>query len=754
MPLPPANTDALLSAMQTFDRDLRGQPDWSSWEANRAQTYALVSEGRRYPPKKIVSMATGVPVSDFSGGPETNTFLEERGFTVERIRSQTLADTLKLILERYGHARKNEAFKGHHVIRELFEEARRILTASEVVKIQTHLHVHASYGKGNWATIPWISILDDRETTTTQDGTYIVYLFRDDGAGCYVKLAQGVTKVERELGARATEELGRRAADLRARLGDLSEKGFDLSGLSDMATDHRLAKLYEASTIAAKYYPASSIPTDDSLFADLRELVDAYARVVDARPAGARVAADSRPIALVGTWKGIVADLPRVERFIADHGGMSSPWSFVVKSYAAERLQRPFYLYLNAGGGELPVRMRIEEFRTKVGSEGMTSPWPELTEDQYRGIARSSDKQSEIWRTWLRVSAVERLSPARSVRELDLVHGLSTPENVLNQNTFGYVHEPDDSSPLETEVAHEPVPMIEVDANPDLERFDFAWLQRATGLESALLSEMVGSLRGRAPQIVLSGPPGTGKSWVAKQLAQHITGGRAAAVRFVQFHPGYSYESFVEGLRPVTGPSGIAFALTPGVVIDVVNQMRERGELGRSDRPYVIIIDELNRANLPRVLGELMYLLEYRNESIQLQHSPGFSLPSNLCFICTMNTTDRSVRSIDAAMRRRFEMFELMPSQAVLREFLGESDIDVEEVVNGLSELNGKLSAQLDRHHTIGHSFFMKPGLAWGDIRRVWDRRLLPLIEEYFYDQPDLVADYKLAAFWPSAADD
>ncbi len=149
----------------------------------------------------------------------------------------------------------------------------------------------------------------------------------------------------------------------------------------------------------------------------------------------------------------------------------------------------------------------------------------------------------------------------------------------------------------------------------------------------------------------------------------------------------------------------VKFDLVPGVVL----RMAEAARL--NDLSHVLVLDEMNRANVPRVLGELMFLFEYRDEMIDLQYSQGFALPGNLLFIATMNTADRSIRTIDVALRRRFEIFECLPDVSILQAFYdrGRGTNFVSDLAAGFVSLNNELEAQLDRHHTIGQTFFMAP---------------------------------------------
>lgn len=245
------------------------------------------------------------------------------------------------------------------------------------------------------------------------------------------------------------------------------------------------------------------------------------------------------------------------------------------------------------------------------------------------------------------------------------------------------------------------------------------------------LDEYIELLESRR-QVIVYGPPGTGKTYVARKIARHIAGDDG--VRAVQFHPSYAYEDFFEGLRPYTTEDNtVGYRVEPG-------PLRILAATAANDpaHPYALIIDEINRTDIAKVFGELYYLLEYRGDRITLQYSQDdFSLPKNLYIIGTMNTADRSIALVDAAIRRRFPFIEMHPSEepvkSVLRKYLEAKSVSRYRA-DLLAELNRRLGEGNLREFQIGPSYLMRPEAESDQgLARIWRYDILPLLEEQLY---------------------
>ncbi|WP_328724584.1 DUF4357 domain-containing protein [Streptomyces sp. NBC_00259] len=277
------------------------------------------------------------------------------------------------------------------------------------------------------------------------------------------------------------------------------------------------------------------------------------------------------------------------------------------------------------------------------------------------------------------------------------------------------------------------LPQVTEELVADLLVHDRAWLEE---MRELLIDER---------QLVFYGPPGTGKTYLAMKLAEYFGGG-PEQVKIVQFHPSYAYEDFFEGFRPVEDAETreVAFRLTAGPLRELADLASREGN---RHIPHFLIIDEINRANLAKVFGELYFLLEYRTRSVRLTYSgDDFALPPNLFVIGTMNTADRSIALVDAAMRRRFAFVELSPraepTAGLLARWLKRDGRDPEPA-RLLDALNALID---DADFAIGPSYLMKPGVYRdGGLERTWRTKILPLLEEHHYGEGlDIAARYGL----------
>jgi len=235
-------------------------------------------------------------------------------------------------------------------------------------------------------------------------------------------------------------------------------------------------------------------------------------------------------------------------------------------------------------------------------------------------------------------------------------------------------------------------------------------------------------------QIVLYGPPGTGKTHVARHLGRWLIGladPPPERLTVIQFHPAYSYEEFIEGIRPESHGRGeharVDYLARPGVFVRFCRAAESIAG------PCVFVIDEINRGNIARVFGELMLLLEYRDEAVPLPYSGDrFRIPPNVYLIGTMNTADRSIALVDFALRRRFHFFRFDADPELFDRWLAKQPSPLPY----LSALYRRLATEAvdDPDYAIGPSIFMRH-LDEAGLARVWRRSVMPYLEEYYIDQ-------------------
>jgi MoxR-like ATPase len=700
--------EAVVAALDEFD-DLGRDNFLKKHGFGGARRYFLRRDGRYYDSKAIAGVAFGyehpergpLAHTEFGGSEHTvKARLEQLGFDVVARRPTEaialrdgLVAALKALQERTPGEWSDEL---QRVVALMLPDALRLVVPSD-------FRVKGSAGAGNQAEVPWVSVMPPG-VEGASEGTYVVYLFAADGSRVYLSLSQAVT-------GRAKKDLPGLAEDLRRAAGAQP----DLRAQIDLGARGPLAERYELATAYALEYRADSLPDEPQLLRDLNRFLSLLSDIGVTTAAARAWLFQANP------------DRYRIDDAIRQRTEIG--W-VVRQSRKSVRAGDRVYIWRSGKqAGVIALGSILDEPTVQphdaddpfwIDASGFTDPEPHV-----------------------RVSLEQILDPPL-FREQLLEHPELADLQILsfaNATNFGVTTE-QDAALLEL-IGENWVPGLAQVSETSPREFPAATqaLSDRLYLPAAWLQETL-DLLAEKRQIVFYGPPGTGKTKVALELAKHITadGGES---RIVQFHPSYSYEDFFEGYRPATAAEQVQFVLSPG-------PLRQIARVAQDDplNPYVLIIDEINRGNIPKIFGELLFLLEYRSEVVRPQYSPSlqFSLPRNLFLIGTMNTADRSIALVDAALRRRFYFKAFLPTEepvaSVLSKWLEGNDLG-DEPARVLAELNREIA---QHEISIGPSYFMTTDGSAPNLERVWRYAVLPLLEEYYYGTGrDVATEFSLA---------
>jgi len=616
-----------------------------------------------------------------------------------------------------------------------------------------NIKIQWSVGAGNWAAVPWIALLDDRETRSTQHGTYCVFLFCGDMSGVYLTLNQGVTELISKLGRnRGREELSHRAMIAREALSHIDLAQFKRDRNIDLRTEAVLGNDYESSTIAYKYYSTGSVPSHEDISRDLEVVLGAYDRLLEMRDVDDRLdsplAASQRawlwaPGENAAHWDELfetekaaigwdeIGDLDQLRSVESIRGALIAAYTY--PGDPDNDAQTCFNFAHAMNEGDL---IFVKRGRTKIIGYGVVSGKYsfDASRPHYKNVRNVRWVRKGEWDapTTLPVKTLTDITNRAYLRELRLlVEGISDESDKPTPTPAP------DRKPFNREMAVEGLFM----SREDFERALATWKFKKN--------------------LILQGAPGVGKSFVTRRFAYALMQYQdPSRLRTVQFHQSYSYEDFIQGFRPT--PEG-GFDLHEGVFVDFC-----RRALDDPEETYVFIIDEINRGNLAKILGELLLLIEPDKRSpdwaVKLayarQAEERFYVPENVYIIGTMNTADRSLAVVDYALRRRFAFVNLKPAfgEKSFRQFLrdkGVSDETVGEICTRMIRLNEAIAADtsnLGAGFCIGHSFFCNPP-AQPDLFEFWYREVLetqigPLLDEYWFDAPDKARQWRESLAW------
>ncbi len=662
----------------------------------------------------------------------------------------TFASSLNDFLQEYGKARTGQFTTGGR-LGDAMKELQRWLQACPPIASRSTVRVKLSVGQGSWTKTPWIALLDDRVTTSTQRGIYVVFLVTEDLSAVHLTINQGMTDLVARLGQKgAVREMLSVADASRPLISSIVNEGFSLDNAISLNSETPAARNYEAGTIAHLLINQADLPDDALITRQVSTILEAYDRLIVARAEGPRGSENGRQplgkpvtsVTLHSPTNLILYGPPGTGKTYATASEAVALCGEEVPTDRSELMS--VYRSLQQKG-----RIGFVTFHQNFSYEDFVEGLRPVTasESGSEGTGFSLEAQDGIFKQMAELAASNRgkatrldqpvIDRSRKIFKMSLGRSWASEDDAIYQDAIrnGYI-------------------VLgwggEVDwSDAEFDNWDGIkkrWRQDHPGasgndpnmsqMYTFRINMQVGSLvvisdgnkKFRAigeiigPYQFIPGPNGEYNHrravrwlWNGDSLPRELIYGKV----FSQVSAYQLNSQTVDwvGLEQIVGSGGGA------------------ENMNGSPEPYVLIIDEINRANISKVFGELITLLEPDKRagmpnalSVRLPYSKTeFSVPSNLHLIGTMNTADRSIALLDTALRRRFRFRELTPRPELLAVIDG---LDLPQV---LSTINQRIEYLLDREHRIGHAFFMECQTR-EDVDSVMRDKVIPLLQEYFFE--------------------
>jgi 5-methylcytosine-specific restriction enzyme MrcB-like protein/dynein-related subfamily AAA family protein len=583
-------------------------------------------------------------------------------------------------------------------------------------------------GTGKKTRVPWVRLYDSGLSPSATDGWYVVYLFATDGSAVFLSLNQGTTKfMNGSFVPLDPELLHARVKDARSKLNraDISVAG--LLQAIDLRDPGDKGRGYEIGNAYAIRYGVDQIPEDATILADTSRLLELLKILYTST--SPTITEQATYILAWNPENWNWSNLPHLAAQFRSGDDIAAGeddcrWRIANKSV------RP-------GDRLFLIRLGVEPKGILGSGYAVSGPFQG---PHYSGEAgKTADYVRLKWDALLDPEHDKILSLTKIQQDIPEIHWTTQSSGILIP--------PEAHSELEKMWESHLSGLLQTTYTLD-DAIEDVFLERAFFAE-------IYELARRRKNIVLQGPPGVGKTFIANRLAYALIGAKdSTRLDWVQFHQSYSYEDFILGFRP----NGAGFELKPGIFYRFCEKAKN------DSRTHVFVIDEINRGNLSRIFGEVLSLIEedkrgelsvalaygdvHPDASRESKIATKLTIPPNLILLGLMNTADRSLAVVDYALRRRFAFIDLEPRfddpkfDAVLAA-KGVSSMMREKIRNRIKALNSQIASDrrnLGRGFEIGHSFFcptdgIQDEGQW--FRSIIKYEIKPLLMEYWFDDQE-----------------
>ena len=558
------------------------------------------------------------------GGPPTRAGADGSPSQGSDASSSTVSRLLQNVLNDYSDARQNDSFANHRLTVTL-RELERALKALPSVAARKQLLVRGSFGKGNWARVPWVALLHIAETRTTQHGVYAVFLFREDMTGVYVTFNQGVTEPRKRLGrTRAREELQSKAEQIRKNNPELGLNGFLLDERIDLRASGGLGRDYEDSTIAYKLYQPGAMPSDAEIDADIDAVLIAYEKYLGTSTSTPRQEATR-------TW--IFQANP--ESYDVASAARSLPTILFELRQQSNDVRKGDLVYLWQAGRDAGI-VALAEITTEARVQTLPTAELRFARDQEKFAPARLRASLEIKSVLERPLLRRTLLGIPGLRELSILRGPQETNFRVNPEeakTLAELYERARTSP--------PKDTAKLDLAAVVESFSVALGEGNLQFGLEIVRAFVASLATKR-FVILTGLSGSGKTQLAMKFGEWCGTDR---VLVIPVRPDWTGPEYLLGYEDALLPTdtGRRAWHVPEALEFILAAASD------AEYPYVLVLDEMNLAHVERYFADVLSGIESDKPCIpNLSEDDGYwrlteaesaklRFPDNLFIVGTVN---------------------------------------------------------------------------------------------------------------------